>query len=44
VDIRFFCLESRRSNPHSTCRRRNFNNSLAAETSVQTLLTIPVFK
>ena len=34
-------LESRRSNPYSTCHRSHFNNYLAAETSFQTLLAVP---
>jgi hypothetical protein len=36
-------LESRRSDPYSTCYRSHFHNPLAIEKSVQTFLTIPAF-
>jgi hypothetical protein len=34
-------LESRRSDPYSTCCRSHFHNYLAAENGVQALLTVP---
>ena len=39
--IGIICLESRLSNPHSTCYRSYFHNYLAAEKSVQALLAVP---
>jgi hypothetical protein len=42
VVIGFFYLQSGCFNPYSTCHRGHFNNYLAVETSVQTLLAVPL--